>query len=374
MMLVLLLVVAIAAAALAINWTYLVTAFQHMQQTADTIGLAATPQLLDDVLLCDLPCADDVDEAMVVQMVASSYRELANSHASSRLQLQDADVTCTLGRIDDTRKRVDDFAFETTTPFNALRTVVRRASDGANPLAHLIGGFVSVDPATVTAASYAIMDNQVVGFCPRTNVPSPVIPLAVEQAAFAARTSDSNGNGILEFELVLNSSDPAVGDDASGALIEMRDATVDIARVQSLVVAGGVTKTDLPDGKLGPVGSGPTVDYSSNPTSIGLPADQDSPAEPAIESLVAALQTIAASDDPKRIFPIYTTVAGGEAQIVEFVAARILAAEDEAEGGMADYQRLKITIEPCYLIHTTVWTKTDAEPRNLTVRKLRLIR
>lgn len=375
MLTVLLLIASLAAFAVAINWAYLVTVFRHQQQAADAMSLAATPQLLDEALLCDLPCPDLEDETVLAQLVVDTYRDLINAQVASVLQLQGADVKVTPGRIDDTRLRGDDFVFNAMAPFNALRVVVCRDSGGANPVSHLINGFMEVDEADVTAASYAILDDQVVGFCPRTGVPTPLIPLAIQKFAFDVRNTDANGNAIYEFELKLNSTDPLATDDATGAMLELQgNGVVDITRVQTLVAAGEVTATDLPGGKLGPVGNGPTVDYPSNPAALPLPAEQDSPAETEIEALVAQLLTIAASSDPVRIFPVYSTITGGDAQIVGFVAAQILAAVDEAEGGMTEYQRLKVTIEPRYLIHTTAWTDTDAEPRDMTIRKLRLIR
>jgi len=375
-MMVLLLVVCIAAAALAINWAHLVTVFRHMQQSADTISLAAAPQLLDEERLCHGLTGDplNLDPLLDVKQVADAYRQLVNASASSHLELQEDDVRCTAGRIEDSRLRVDDFVFDTSPPYNALKIVTHRDGDGANPVAHLVSGFVGVDPADVTAVSYALLDNQVVGFCPRTNVLAPVAPLAIDKTAFANRFLDNDNDGILEFELVLNSSDPAVTDDATGALVDLGGIALDLSRVQSQLAAGGVAAAELPGGKLGPLGTGPVAMYPNNPGPLALPAEQESPSETTVEALVSRLQAIAASSDPVRVFPVYSAFGAGEAQVVGFVAAQILSASDEAEGGMTEYQRLKVTIEPCYLIHTTAWTDPEAAARNLFVYHLRLAR
>lgn len=373
MLLVLLLVVAIAAAALAINWAYLVTVFRHMQQTTDTLSLAAAPQVLDDALLCDMNC-DNVDESLVTKEVVAAYLSLTNQEVSARLQMSESDLLCTLGRIENPHLRLDDFVFEETTPYNALRVEAFRTASGDNPVAHLIGGFVGVDPADVRAVSYAVLDSQVIGFCPRPGILSPVVPLAIDATAYAARTADADGDDIREFTLQLNSSDSDVAADATGALIDLGDVAIDIATILTQIEAGGVSASDLAGGKLGPLGSGPTMDYPDNPGPLGLPAQQQSPNETDTEALVATLTTIAGSDNPKRVFPVYSSIGSGEAQLTGFVAARIVSAVDEAEGGDTEHQRLSITIEPCYLIHTTTWTSAVAAARNLYVYQLRLVR
>lgn len=372
-MMVLLLVVVVAAAGVAINWAYLVTVFQHQQQTADTISLAATPKLLDAELLCNMP-RTGVDEVAEAKAVADMYRELSNAHVSSRFQLMSEDVICTPGRIDDTRLRGDDFVFVPSPPYNALEVVVHRAADGANPVSHLIGGFVGIEAADVTAASYAMLDGQVVGFRPQRNILAPLAPLAVSRSGLANRTQDLDGDGRLEFVLLLNHSDVAVADDATGALVDLGGIMVDMARIQSQLAAGGVSATELPGGKFGPLGIGPSMMHPNNPTPLAIPADQASPSETNMDSLVVSLNAIAASDNPTRVFPTYAMVFGGEAHLIGFVAAEIVSAEDEAEGGMTEHQRLKVTIEPCFLLHATVWTDPDAAARNLYVRRLRLIR
>jgi len=372
-MMVLLLTVVVGAAALAINWSYLTSVFSHMQQAVDTIALAAAPKILDDAVLCDMTC-DNIDEQVETKTVATVYRNLVNSLAATQLHLQDADVTCTLGNIADTRLRLDDFSFTAGAPANALKIVAHRSAGGANPVTHLISGLTSTDTADVVATSYALLDNQVVGFCPRTNVLAPVIPLAIDRAAFDARVGDLDGDGIREFMLLLNSTDPAATDDATGALVDLGGAAIDLTRIQTQVDAGGLSAADLPGGKLGPLGIGPTLAYPNNPNPLLLSAEQDSPAEATIETIIASLQAIAASDNPTRVFPVYTSVASGDASVVDFIAANVISAIDESEGATPERQRLKVTIEPCYLIHTTAWTKTDAAPRDVYVRRLRLIR
>ena len=100
---------------------------------------------------------------------------------------------------------------------------------------------------------------------------------------------------------------------------------------------------------------------------LPLPATQASPGN--TNSLVAALNSVAASTDPRRIFPLYSNPFTDPLSITGFIAAEILAAANTGGGGSNE---LNVTIEPAFIVHFTA-TTAPGEMENTYIHKLRLV-
>ncbi len=90
------------------------------------------------------------------------------------------------------------------------------------------------------------------------------------------------------------------------------------------------------------------------------------------QRLVDRINEVAKSDDPRRAFCVYDRGdEDGRVPVVGFVAGCVLSAH-------IDDDQLVITVEPCFIIHPTLWTASvNSPPRpepNLYLHKLRLTR
>ncbi|MEZ6069707.1 MAG: hypothetical protein R3C10_05400 [Pirellulales bacterium] len=205
------------------------------------------------------------------------------------------------------------------------------------------------------------------GFCPTRRSPSPLVPLAVGRDAWhEARCGDGNHNGIAERELRLAIS---AGQNKSQAksnsqlvAFDHSSSSMELCRTQLLT---GVAPEDLADsrGELGPA----TEQMPLSLTAVKIPNAT------AAQALAECFNEVAASHDPRRAFCLYGSAQPGNGQVsvVGFVAAVVVGAE-------VDDDQLVVTVEPCYLIHPTLWTAgLDSPPQpepNLYLHKLRLTR
>jgi hypothetical protein len=349
------LVIGLLVAALVANWAWLVLVQRNMQERADAMALAAAPALLDEDLLRGEP-ADPSDDVTAAQDAINTYRLLNNDAGPNSLKLQEGDVTLMPGFVTDVSHPFDENTFDGTPPFNTAKVTVQRTSAGGHPVPYLVAGFTSVVSADVSATSVATLDNHVAGFRPTENANAPVMPLAIDRAAWSTqRTIDTNGNDILEMELRL-ACDPQVND-SNAALVSFDDG-LDEGVVLSQLTAG-VAQSELPaTNELGPATS-----------AMPLAVEGIQQIDPNFcQELADELDDLAAAGEC-RVFPLYdsTTSGGSNFDLVGFVAARVVSAE------MSD-NRLKVVVEPCYVIHATTWTDPSLGEANFYIHKLRLVR
>jgi hypothetical protein len=149
--------------------------------------------------------------------------------------------------------------------------------------------------------------------------------------------------------------------------LDLGGAAVDWTRVHEQL-EGGLRRDQLASGRLGPVGPG----GASQPAPLSLPAVVQTPSDAQTQALVQRLNNIAGSRDPRRAIPIFRSLSADRAEVIGFVAARILGAEAESQGASTPL-RLKVVLEPCFLIHTTAWTDAATALRNPYIFKLRLL-
>jgi hypothetical protein len=214
------------------------------------------------------------------------------------------------------------------------------------------------------------------------------MPLGIHAATWATQRQTNLGGdgGILDMALKLET--PGVSpSDANAALlffdepVHPFDGTVDTTRLASQMTMG-VFPDDLPGGRLGPA---TRALASLSATALKVGAMRRAKESSLNAHLAAVLNSLAGS---RRVFPLYDNVHDpaddsfvdlgggvGTVDLVGFVAARILGASVE---GSPPNDRLTLTVEPCFVIHHTVWTLPPDDPaapeRNTYVHKLRLSR
>jgi hypothetical protein len=369
----LLLVVFVLITALVVAWCYFVTINQGVQHMCNIMALAAAPELLDPYRLIDvngLPSPDQTVERAAAVRVAHCFRARNNAAIAQAERVEAADVTVQTGFVDDVTQ--SPCTLDPSPPqHNTVFVACARTVTGQHPVYSPLGKPVAVD---IRGGACATLDNLVVGFRPETDLPAPVMPMAIDSQAWASqRTADTNGNGILEMVLRFQAASPAA--DPSGqelpaganAAILFFGGSADpqaIARLPAQVTTG-LFPADLPGSQAGPATA--VVPW---PVLANQQADQGD------AGTMALLAAVTAVVGQKRVFPIFqqiTTAGDGTAtaQIVGFVACTVLGAE------LAD-QRLAVAVEPCFLIHHTVWTvppnpDDPANPlRNPYIYKLRL--
>jgi hypothetical protein len=207
----------------------------------------------------------------------------------------------------------------------------------------------------VSATSVATLDNHVVGFRPTAAANAPVVPLAIDRAAWdTQRLFDSNNNDILEIELRV-ACDPQAND-SNAAVVSFDDGLDESTAISQ--VGSGVARDELASGELGPATGAMPLEVEGSQL---LDANF-------CQELADELDELAATGEC-RAFPLYdsTTSGGGNFKLIGFVAARVISAEMSND-------RLKVVVEPCYLIHATTWTDPALGQTNFYIHKLRLVR
>jgi len=353
----LMLVIAIGMLMLVLNYVWLVLHNRDMQRRSDLLALVSIEELLDEHLLAD-QIANQIDDAIEAEEAVHAFRRENNLTAANSLYLDASNVTVVPGRVDDVNQPV----FVRQMPFNALRVELHRYAEGPNPARLLIRGFGTPDAADVTTASVATLDSFVVGFRPTVTMATPLAAVAISASAwFTNRRQskiDTNANNRFELDVLLRPL--SGGGIANGAVIGVdRSIPLDLGMIPDQIV-GGILPGDLAGGLLGPATPG-------NP--LPLPASDISP--DSTDALVAALNSVAASDDPRRIFAIYSGNFTDPLQIVGFIAATVLEAENV---GQSDEQ-LRVTVEPVFIVHPTAVTVAadPSVPENVYIHKLRLV-
>jgi hypothetical protein len=372
-------IIGIATLLLVVNWTYLNFASRRTQDLAETLAWSAVSSLLDDERLEDAPAYDQTDEideldgpgTGAILTPTTGLLDQNNDAAGPTMQVQMTDLALAFGRIEDANSPVsggNSFATPAAgDPYNTLRVEIYRDPGGANPVQLLIRGMGSPDAAKISGAAYATLDSRVIGFRPGS-VTSPVAPLAVEASAwFTARPAgmvDSNANDRYELDVVLKST--SGGGAANSALVNVMEGAAYDSTILADQIENGIEDGDVLAGMLGPATVG-------DPTPLS--ASEDTPAGD-MDDIRDAFNAVAASNNPRRVFPIYSGVFADPLDIVGFIGARVLGAVVE-DAGSGD--RLRVVIEPDFIVHPTVVTALEDStaatvPENIYIHKIRLTR
>ncbi len=371
--------------AIVVNWSFLVLVNRDMQHKCDVMALAAAPELLDVRVLQDavVPQAVYPDEGRArAAGLADEFRQRNNAVGTAALGIERGDVEVRTGYVADVTRQ--PCLLDQSAPrHNTVHVFCGRSATGSHPVSYLSNLGSDGHAVEIRGGSYATLDNLVVGFRPAGDTPSPVMPLAIQRDAWASeRVTDTNGNGIREMLLRLqaaqSSEDQQLPPQPNSAVLFYRGSAEPAALAAQ--VTSGVYPSDLPlsGGALGP--ATPARPFSVAGSQV---ADAD---DPLTLKLLAAIQQAVGR---KRAFPLYRQIAnadsgtpgtsqGGTAQagmvpLDGFVACVVLGA------GIVDH-RLVVRVEPCFLIHHTLWTvspnpsETAIPERNVYLHKLRLTR
>ncbi len=358
-------VIGVLMAALALNWSFLVLVQRDMQWRGQAIGLAAAPALLDEALLRD-ETPDLSDDLIAAVTAADLYRQLNNDAVGARLQLSAADLLVDAGYVSDVTATIGPGnEFEPTEPYNTLRVQILRDSAGGNPVEPLVNGHWNADPVDVMATSYVTLDNRLVGWRPTATANAPLLPISVLAADWAARAvgGDDNfpspgGNDIRELQVRLDSSDPMAAD-GNAAMVSL-DPSQSVSFIKVLdQISEGAATADLAGGQFGPA----TI---ASPLEVF--AESETASQASTTALVGKLNE--QLGECRVLLLHQPSAAAGKIDIVGFAGVRIMEAVDEEPGSE---HRLRLTVEPCFVVHHTAWTD-PAAAENTWIHKLRVRR
>lgn len=376
-----LILIGIVTLMLVANWTYLVLVSRATLRTSDNLSLTAVYQLLDEQVLSDsqnfpVTQANDITAANN-EILTPVTGFLARNNASSGPTLRPtaAQLTITPARVDNANAPIVIPANFTTPgpgePYNTLRVEIYRDPNGLNPVELLIRGFGSPNTAKITSASYATLDSRVVGFRPRAAVPAPVAPLALNSNDwFNTRAAGMNDTQLIDgrFELDFTLLSTTSMGTANSALISLNNLAAFNAAVVAAQVTTGIGPADVNGvtGTVGPLSAAQSMAFDSEQTS---PAGQ-------LAAIAAAFNTVAGSNNPRRVFPIYSGAFTDPSNIVGFIGARVINADANNVG---DGPRLRVRLQPDFIVHSTVETRRElpaatSVPENLYIHKIRLTR
>jgi hypothetical protein len=380
----LLIVMAVLLTLLVVDAAYLVAVNRGMQDVSSIMALAGAPELLDPNLLLDAagpPTPNQAAARTAAAAVADVYRQRNNGILPSLQRVDAGDIAVQTGFVDDVTSQgpvLDLSASE----HNTLFVYAARTAGGDHPVTYPVDLAGRRRTIEIRGGAYATLDNLVVGFRPEPEMAAPLMPLGILTTSWSSeRTSDSNGNGINEMVIRLQSANPPSAPQyppqANGALLFYGGSSTPQVLLQTLPqqVARGLFAADLPPGgSFGP--ATPAVLAPVAASEMGDGGDAGTAA------ILAAITGIVGQ---RRVFPLLQEVSGagsdgtgtdgtGLAQVEGFVACTVL-------GAAVIDNRLTVRVEPCYLIHHTAWTVPPAAAdtpaglqRNLYIYKLRLSR
>lgn len=376
---ILIIAIGIATLMLVVNWTYLNLARMRTQQLAESLALSAARELLDEGRLADQPLdqADDVADANdLITQPMDGLLARSNAALGPTLQVNAAsDLSIVGGRVIDASQPIESSNFTTTPapgePLNTLRVEIHRPASGANPVQLFIRGMGSPEAATIGGSGYATLDSRLLGFRPPAFAAGlrgcPLAPLALASQAWTAdriaTAVDSNGNGRFELRARLRTA--GGNGDHNAALISLDTGAPLNAGQMPMQIEEGVFADDVDTtGVFGPA-------TAADP--LVTDAERNSPAN--VADLRDAFNAVAASPEPRRVFPLCDAYAD-PLDVVGFVAARVLGASLQTISGQS---RLVVRIEPEFIVHPAVVTSfADATltevPENTYIHKLRLTR
>ena len=396
---------------LVVNWTYLVLASRHTSRLSDVLAYSAVTELLDDAWLQNhanfgsATQADDIAAANnAVTNVGTGFLKRNNDVAGAALRASAAnpgEVTITAARVPTPSQVASGGNFVTapaaSEPYNTLRVEILRDPAGPNPVLFMMRGFGSPNAAKITGAATVTLDARLVGFRPDSTFKAPVAPLSLQQSDwFTARqaqalngSTDTNGNGIREFDFVIklngngNANGNGNGNNAnSNAVLVSLNATQNIDIVGTTLsreIIEGEISSDFAGGFLGPVAPlGSAKPYTTG-TILQLDSARSNDLAGLNEAaLLNAFNTVASSNYPRRVFPVHNNYAD-PITIVGFVGARVLSATFQAGSGQGNNgNRIVVRLEPDFIIHATAETRQtqsgNTVPENIYINKTRLTR
>jgi hypothetical protein len=364
---------------LVVDAAYLVAVNRGMQHVSSIMALAGAPELLDPNLLLDAagpPSPNQSASRAAAAAVADAYRRRNNEAIPSLQHVHAGDVVLQTGFVDDVTGK-PPLLDPTAAEHNTLFVYAARTTVGDHPVSYPVDLAGTRRAVEIRGGAYATLDNLVVGFRPEAAMAAPLMPLGILTASWSSeRTEDSNGDGINEMVVRLQSARPPAASryppQANGALLFYGGSAAAEVLLQtlSLQVVQGLLPADLPpSGRFGPATAAVLAPVAATQMGDGGAAST--------AAIVAAFAGIAGQ---KRVFPLIQqmTTAGsggtGTAEVEGFVACTVL-------GAAVIDNRLTVRVEPCYLIHHTAWTvppaAADTPPglqRNLYIYKLRLSR
>lgn len=366
---------------LVVNYTYLAYSQLRTAEVTDTLARIAVTELLDEELLNNQPTdqAGDVDAS---EAIVAEYLDKMNDAAAANQQLRytigsndpaNTDIFVTAGRVDDLTVPVTDSGanptFDATPPaadlLNTLRIEANRSKTGANPLYLFVRAAFTPQAADIGTTSFATLDSRLLGFRPTTVTPTPIVPIAISQNAWETGPRGPKGGipGRLDFTGELKSA-------GTGNLVLLnfdQNDSVDVPEMTDQIEEGV-----LPD-EIDVAGS----DYLG-PIAPGIASQLfNAEANTSAANGMALAQAFDNIAGERRIFPLYSTINSGKAEIVGFIGATVL---DAAwNGGAGD---LQLFLEPEFVVHFTAVTDRHFQsgmttfdvPENVYVHKLRLSR
>lgn len=379
---ILIIMIGIVTLMLVANWTYLVLVSRHTLRLSDNLALTAVYQLLDEQVLSDsqnfpVTQTDDVTAANnEITTPGTGFLARNNAAAGPTLRPTTSQLTIAAARVDNANSPIVIPANFTTSPapgqpYNTLRVEVLRDPNGLNPVELIFRGMGAPNAAKITSSSYATLDSRVVGFRPKLAVRAPVAPLALNSNAwFTTRVTNASDtqlpDGRFELDFTLQSTG-GLGT-ANCALISLNNlAGFSPAAVATQVTTGiGPADVNGVTGTLGPLSAAQPMAFDS---------EQASPLAQ-VGAIAAAFNTVAASNNPRRVFPIYSGAFTDPANIVGFVGARVINADANNVG---QGPRLRVRLQPDFIVHSTVETRRElpaatSVPENLYIHKIRLTR
>ncbi|QDU31033.1 hypothetical protein ETAA8_61860 [Anatilimnocola aggregata] len=386
---IMLIVIGIVTLMLVVNWTYLVLVSRRTLQLTDNLALTSVSRLLDEAVLRDtynFPAtqADDLTEANNdVKVGGTSFLALNNAAAGPSLRPLPSQVNVIGARIENAAAPVGPSNYTTmpgnNQPYNTLVVEVFRGGElsSPNPVKTILRGFGAPEQAQITSSSYATLDSRVVGFRPTLTVNAPLAPLAVDADAwFVQRPKGALDDSIKDFRIEFDFTllNTAGAGTATCALVGLNDDAPLTASALAGQVTDGIGPTDVnTSGQFGPL-------VLAQPLRVN--ATQTSPSMDVAETIAAAFNTVAASNNPRRAFPVYTGAYADRLEIVGFVGARILSADAAL---FASNPRLRVRLQPAFIVHSTVETQfqfpvpiipdpNPTVPENLYIHKIRLTR
>jgi hypothetical protein len=451
-------VIGILMLMLVVNWTYLVLASRHTSRLADVLATSAATELLDDAWLRNhgkfgsATQSDDISAAKdVVTNEGTGFLRRNNDMAGIALRANSAnpgEVTIIAARVPDAAQFASGANFipapSGTEPYNTLRVEIFRNPASPNPVLFMMRGFGSPHAAKITGAATVTLDNRVIGFRPYSVFTAPVVPIAIDQWDwFTTRqslplgsSSDSNGNGIRELDFEIKLSGDASEDDnrhgnghghgngdnhgpgnayaqAHGPRSLASSVLVSLHVSQNLDITGptlprqireGCRASDFASGFLGVVApAGNAKPYAAGAT-IRLDTARGIELTQLDETaIVTALNDVAASSYPRRVFPVHNRYSD-PLTLRGFVGARVISARIRYERGAgndhhihgnhhdrehgqahedgkcrAAFHRIVVRLEPDFIVHSTVETQTVRDdhitvPENIYLHKTRLTR
>ena len=187
-------------------------------------------------------------------------------------------------------------------------------------------------------------------FVPLADAPSPVMPLAIQRQAWATeRDTDSNGNGIREMLVRLKAAHPPekpqLPPQPNAAVLFYR-GTAAGRRPGRANHGGRVSRRPVAVGRG--FGTGHAVASRSRWRAVQRADGGD----PLTQTLKQALNAVAGKNGPFRSTNKSRSPdphAAGTVYLDGFVACVVLGAD------VVDH-RLVVRVEPCFLIHHTLWT------------------